>query len=123
MSTAAKSIVGVLVALAVVAGIVIGGYQLGWWLREQRVNRGAEIRRGSFEYQETRRDEIVRQSGLLADIDAQLANPDLTAEQSSALRAQREAVARQLCNIAADLIGYTAPDIDQIINRECSTNA
>lgn len=112
-----------ILCLAVLAGVVVGGYQLGWWLREQEVNRGAEIRRGSFEYQETRRDEIVRQSGLLADLDAQLANPELTRGQRDAITAQRSALSRQLCNIAADLIGFTTPDIDQIINQECSANA
>lgn len=117
--SAAVGVLATILGLLVLVGIVIGGYQLGWWLREQEVNRGAEIRRGSFEYQETRRDEVVRQAGMLSDLDSQISNPDLTNEQRVSLQAQRRAAARQLCNIAADLVGETTPEVQSIITREC----
>lgn len=114
-----KIVGSTVVVLALLAVIVVGGYQLGWWLRTQEVNRGAEIRRGSFEYQETRRDEIIRQAGTLADIDTQLTNPALTTGQTAALTAQRRAASTQLCNLAGDVIGEVTPAVDSIIREEC----
>lgn len=106
-----------LVALAVT--LAIGLWFGGWWIREQAVNRDAEIRRDSFEYQETRADEIVRQATVLADLDADL-TADLTPAQAGAITAQREAARRQLCNLAADLNPQTAtPTVAQIITEEC----
>lgn len=109
------SILGVILLVA----IAIGGYLGGWWLKEDSVNRTQNIRRGSFEYQETRRDEIVRQAATLTDLDVTLANPDLNAEQKGAIRAQREAARTQLCNIASDISGDVSPDVASIVNEEC----
>lgn len=115
MKTALSTVTLAALAVAAVVALFLGG----WWLREYAVNRDAEIRRDSFEYQETRADEIVRQSAVLAGLDADLAG-HVTAEQRGALTAQREAARRQLCNIATDLNPQTAtPTVAQIITEEC----
>lgn len=108
-----------ILSLILLVAIAVGGYLGGWWLKEDSVNRTQNIRRGSFEYQETRRDEIVRQASNLTDLDVALANPDLTAEQKGAIRAQREAARTQLCNIASDISGNVSPDVTSIVNEEC----
>ena len=107
---------GVLVAGAVVA---VCAYLGGWWLQEDAENRRAEIRRDSFERQETLRDELLDQAADLTDLDVQLAHPDLTDDQRSALRGQREAMRTQLCSLAADITGDLTPTINTAIEENC----
>lgn len=113
-----KALAALLVAL-ILAGIAVGGYQLGWWLREESVNRTAEIQRDSFERQETLRDQIVAQADDLAVLDVQLTNPSLPDETAAALQGQRIAMARQLCSLAADLVGDVTPTVADVIAEEC----
>lgn len=110
------AIVGAALALGILA---VGAYQLGWWIKEDSVNRTAEIRRDSFERQETLRDELVDQADDIARVDVQLTNPTLPDETGAALRGQRAAMVRQLCSLAADITGDTTPTIDRIIAEEC----
>jgi hypothetical protein len=118
MTTREKITIGCIVA-AIAVALAIGGYQLGWWLREENVNRTAEIRRDSFERQETLRDQIIAQADDLARVDVQLANPTITGDQAAALGGQRAAMSRQLCSLAADLVGDITPTVNRIIQGEC----
>lgn len=112
----ALAVIGLILLLG---GIAVGGYQLNWWLKEESVNRTAEIRRDSFDRQETLRDELIDQADDLAGLDVQLANPTITDDQSTALNGQREAMRRQLCSLAADITGSTTPVVDQTIRENC----
>lgn len=101
--------------LLLVAGF--GAYQLGWIIKEDSVNRNAEINRGSFEFQQSLRDEIVDQSADLARLDTQI--EQATDDQRPVLVAQRNAMREQLCSLAADLTGELSAVHVSIIGKEC----
>ncbi len=88
-----------------------------WWF-SIRVNAEGEIRRDSFNFQETAREQVVDLNADLAAIDVQLAEP-VTDGQAAALKAQRVALADQLCDIAADITGDTSLIVTNIITGEC----
>jgi hypothetical protein len=114
-----RYVVLALIGALVLGGVAFGGYHLRWWLREEAVNRTAEIQRDSFERQETLRDQVVAQAADLAALDVQLANPSLPDETAAALEGQRIAMARQLCSLAADLVGDVTPTVADVIAEEC----
>lgn len=110
-------------ATALIIGLiaVVGTAMLGlglWWFR-WRINAEGEIRRDSFNFQETAREQVVDFGQDLAAIDVQLADPDLTDGQAAALTAQRRAMADQLCDIAADITGTTSVVVAGVIEQEC----
>lgn len=98
---------------------LVGLFFLGWWMFEYRINREGEIRRDSFNFQETAREQVVDFNVDLATIDAQLAEPSITDTQAKALTAQRAAIADQLCDVAADITGETSHVVAGIIAEEC----
>lgn len=110
---------GVVIVGGLVAAAFVLMYLLNWWIFEDSVNREAEIRRDQFEIQETARDELVRQSVDLSELDVQIANPDLTDQQRAALEGQRTAIVRQICNVASDISGSVTPVVDEIITTNC----
>lgn len=89
-----------------------------WWFK-WRVNAEGEIRRDSFTFQETAREQVVDFGGDLAAIDTQLTEPSLTAQQKAALTAQRKAIVDQMCVIAADITGETSVIVGNLIAEEC----
>lgn len=97
----------ILVVLLLVVGLAVGGWQLGWWLREESVQRSAEIRQTTF----GRQNALVEQ--ILDDIrEAQQANiPD----------AQRIAVVNIICDSAAKLTGSIElpAHANEFIQQEC----
>ncbi len=115
----AKSVFVTIAGLVIVVAIVIGGYLLGWWLKGDAINREGEIRRDSFEVQETARDEILRQSVLIEQIEVDIANPEISDAQLKALTGQRKAAEVQLCNVASDITGSVTPAVDRVITRYC----
>jgi len=46
-----KAILGVIVALALVAAVTIGGWQLGWWLNKANANKQYEVNTHTQQYQ------------------------------------------------------------------------
>lgn len=59
-TSAFKVAAAALLALIVLAGVILGGWQAGWWFTQQNVNRRAHVYRSSFEAQQTLRDEITK---------------------------------------------------------------
>lgn len=88
-----------------------------WWFK-WRVNAEAEIRQDSFNRQALSQDQVVKLGGDLAEIDVQLAEPTLTPEQEAVLDAQRDAIAAELCTVAARVNNPT-PEVARIIGVEC----
>lgn len=117
--TAGRSVGAVAMILGLVAVVGTAMLALGLWWFEWRVNAEGQIRRDSFNFQETAREQVVDLNADLATIDVQLAHPDLTDPQAAALRAQRVAIADQLCDIAADITGDTSVIVADAIAGEC----
>jgi hypothetical protein len=108
------------------AGIVVAGFialivaltALGWWYHAYSVNREARIQRGSFNFQTTAQEQVVKLAADIATVDAQVADPTLSADQKAALRAQRKAIAANLCSTAGR-ITQPEPAVAAIIGKEC----
>lgn len=52
-----------LLAVVVLAGLIFGGWQAGWWFKTQNTNRQAHLYRHSYENQQTLRDQITSKIG------------------------------------------------------------
>jgi len=112
-----------ILALVLIAGIVVGGYQLGWWLKKNAVNRNAKINRQSYEVQQTYHEESIRDMASVRAIDTQLAEPGTTPDLRAQLQAQRMAIVTQTCDAISRLTISGAgvdPDIQSFHDKECS---
>lgn len=106
-------------ALLLILVAVVGAYQLGWWLEEDRVNREAEIDNDSYARQSALNDQVIDDYRTITDIDVQLSNA--SEEQAKPLRAQRQAILNEFCDNYAQLTGTTSLS-DSILayaEREC----
>lgn len=117
--SATKNALGTVVTVAVVIAVVLGGWFGYWWIRGDSVNRNASIRRDSFEVQQTYREQVLARADDIARIDTQLTDPALTAEQRSALAAQREATRRLGCDQVQRLTGALPPAVEDFALIEC----
>ncbi len=90
-----RTAVAVIVGLVLAIGVLAGGYQLGWWLKEDRVNRTTDIANDSVARQSALQDELITLNQEIADIEVQIGNagPD----QAQRLRAQVDAMQEQFC--------------------------
>jgi hypothetical protein len=97
----------ILLAVIVAVAVIIGGYQLGWWLEKDSVNRRARINQDSY----NRQNALVEQ--VLDDI-SEAQDPNLPA-------AQRAAIVDQVCDSAAKLTGSIELPLSaqNFINQEC----
>jgi len=86
-----KVFVGVIVAIALVVALAIGGYKLGWWLKEDGTNRQTVIDRQSTAFITSRiekvRDDILelasvpegpQKANMTASVCAAIADIDMT---------------------------------------------
>lgn len=106
----AKGIAGSLVGLVVLTGIILGGWQAGWWFTTQNVNRESHVIRNSYSNQQTLRDQITQKLGDVTSLDSQIAaNPGDVPQ----LQAQRHAVANIVCQDAEQVVGDPLPQ-DQL---------
>lgn len=86
-----SNVTAALLALALLAALAVGGWQLGWWLKSESVNRNAKIQQDSY----GRQNALVEQ--ILDDV-AEAQDPNLPASQ-------RAAITDQVCDSAAKLTG------------------
>jgi hypothetical protein len=102
-----KTVLGVIAALAATAVLAVGGYQAGWWLQKDAVNRTAKINAGSYNRQAALVDEVLNgiRDALGDGIPAQ----------------QRTAIVAQVCNAAAKLTDTSQLPAGAVlfIGKEC----
>ena len=79
--------------LALLTGLIIGGWQLGWWFQAQNATRQAENTQNGYSNQVTLRQQVTAQPGAAVP----------------ALEAQRAAVAAIVCADAAQVTGTPLP--------------
>lgn len=106
MNTVKGFLVTVLVVVAL-AGISLGGWQLGWWFKTQDTNRQVKLDNRNTGAQTAWRDEVergIRDYALLSD-----ANP-----------AQKNAVRNQTCDLIGRLVSvYKSDNIVQFESEHC----
>jgi hypothetical protein len=89
--------VGTVVVLLVVAAVVVGGWQLGWWIKGASTNRNANIARHNDGRQIAYVAQARNLDTVLAGIDVQVRqSPD----QAAVLTAQRLDIRNRFCAVA-----------------------
>lgn len=110
----------VVLGIAVVIGLCVGGWFLYWKLTASSVNRQGEIRQNTYGRQVGLVAGIDKNTSAIADIDVQITTA--AGDQVTALKAQRKAILGQVCSDAANLNGTVDPSASaaQLIQKECS---
>ena len=100
-----------ILAFLLILGLTVAGWQAGWWFTNQNATREAHMIRNGYSNQQTLREQIT----------AQIANTDTLSTQiaaskdrnlTSALKAQRMAIAGIACQDAAGVTGDPLPGVD-----------
>jgi len=101
-------VLATIVTIMLVVGVVVGGYQLGWWLNSQSVNRNARIQQDSYGRQSALTTAVLREATDLQD-------PNLPP-------AQRVALVAEFCINASMLTGtiHLPAATQALITKECS---
>jgi len=98
---------GSFTAILIIAVIVFGGWQLGWWFNNQNENRTTLMIRNSIGYQSNLASEIDGQFQNIETITAQIQSPDVQGNEVIALKAEQYADLSQLCELAQQAHGGT----------------
>lgn len=108
MNSTVKAVGGTVAGLALATGVILGGWEAGWWFTNQNANREGHVIRNSYSNQQTLRDQITKGLGDVTDMDRQIAGA--TGDNKTALTAQRKAIANQVCSEAEQVSGDPLPD-------------
>lgn len=106
-----KAIGAALAAAAVITAVVLGGWQAGWWFTQKNAERDAHVRRSTYGYQQTLRDNILKGISDVSDMDRQIAQAK--GDDVTTLTAQRKAMANQVCGQAEQVTGDPLPSDQQ----------
>ncbi|MGH7743384.1 MAG: hypothetical protein ACREQ5_00985 [Candidatus Dormibacteria bacterium] len=90
-------------SLAIIAIIVVGGWQAGWWFHTQDTNRQAVLDKQGYGYQQPLQTQIGADIDTVTDLNTQLVaangNPDLI----TVLATQRRQAVTHICQQAAQI--------------------
>lgn len=102
-------------------GLIIGGWQAGWWFKEADVNRQSHVNRSSYGFQQAHEDELAHQITDITNIASQIADPTTSPDQRVALGAQRKAEINEACR-SFDQITDPTPSHAAWGAQNCGTN-
>lgn len=106
--TAAVSLIAVsLIGLVVLAAVVFGLWQAGWWFRNQDAQRNGQVSQNSYGYQESHKDQLANQISSIKAIDVQLAATK-DPNQLAMLEAQRRAELNDACRTSDQITNLPA---------------
>lgn len=108
MNGTVKAVAGTAAGLALAGGVILGGWEAGWWFTNQNANREGHVIRNSYSNQQTLRDQVTKGLGDVTDMDRQIAGA--TGDNKTTLTAQRRAIANQVCSEAEQVSGDSLPD-------------
>ena len=117
--TIGKVVTAFFAAVVLIFVIVFGGYELGWFFKNNSTQRNAHLNRSGYEAQATYRDEATRQIANVSAIDVQLADPSISADEKVALKAQRTAIVQIVCTDYNHLQGDISLNITQFATANC----
>ena len=89
-------------AVVTTGAVLFGGWEAGWWLKAQNVNRSAAINRQSLGFQQARVDEVTRKVADLKTLKV-TASTTQDADQKAQLDAQVQAIQSIVCADYAQL--------------------
>jgi uncharacterized protein HemX len=97
-----------IVTMAVLAALILGGWRAGWWFSNQNAGREAHQIRNGYSNQQSLREQITQQIGNVQAVTTQIAastDPGLV----TALKAQRMAIAAIVCQDVSEVTGDPLP--------------
>lgn len=122
MKETTRGVLGIAGAILLVAVIVVGGWQIGWWFRTQNVNRESHLIRNGYANQQTLRDQITQNISNVLDVSVQIAGAP--AAQRPSLVAQRAAIVSIVCGDAAQVAGDPLDaQQSQFVDANCEAGA
>lgn len=104
-----KTVLATLAGLTAAAGIIVGGWQVGWWFTAANNTRQAEITQNGYANQVTLRQEITRQIASVQTIGVQLAKANGDQSLIAALKPQAMSIAGIVCQAADEISGTPLP--------------
>jgi predicted negative regulator of RcsB-dependent stress response len=97
-----------LFTLVVLAAIIVGGWQAGWWFSNANATREAHQIRNGYSNQQTLREQITTQIANVDTLTSQIAASH-DSSLIAALKAQRASVAGIACQDASEVTGDPLP--------------
>lgn len=98
-----------LVALALLAGLIVGGWQAGWWFAAHDATRQYQVTQNGVSNQDTLRAQITSKLADVSTTTTQIAEAGSDPAEVSALKDQRAAEAGIVCSDAAQITGVPLP--------------
>lgn len=96
-------------ALALITGLIIGGWQLGWWFQAQNATRQAQNTQNGYANQTTLRQQVTSQLAQVESITTQIAEAGGDRSLVTALKVQRASIAGTVCEDASEISGTPLP--------------
>jgi hypothetical protein len=119
-----RGVLGVLLAAAIVTGIVLGGWQAGWWFAGQNAARDAHLVRNGYSNQQTLREQITNKIADAQAIGTQITEVSGDAAETAALKAQQKALVNIVCQDADQVTGDPLPtDQAAYVADHCSAGS
>lgn len=102
-----------------VAAIVLGGWWVGWWFKEQNIEKESHIVRKSYANQERLREDAAEKAGEVSKIEVEIAevgseDPELVAK----LEAQAERINEMACHDIGQLTEMS-PEAEEFKSTHC----
>lgn len=113
-----RAAAAVVAMVAVLAAVIFGGYELGWWFRADSTQRQGQVTRSSYGFQQAHRDELTSEISQVYTITTQITGA--SGEQAAALRAQRRAVLSQSCRTASQITDPLPGEQAAFVAQNCS---
>lgn len=98
-----------LLGLVVLAAIVLGGWQAGWWFTTQNTSRQGQVFQASYGAQTADIQQAENLASEVASIRAEIASTSIPAAEATQLQAQASAETTQACNLIAEITSLPVP--------------
>jgi hypothetical protein len=113
-----RSVPGVLFGLVLLAGVVVGMWQVGWIFHTANVNRDAQVNQQGYANQSAMRSEITRKLGDVEQYTTQLENPAYKPEWHG-IKESRSFAAQLVCGDAAQVTDGLPVNQAQWVTANC----
>lgn len=113
-------ILGSIVAFVLVCVLVVVGWQVGWWFKNQNVNRQALIFQNSYGTQSALIGELNQEIQQFDGIQVQVASPQTPGSEKSALVSQEQGIINQACPQVGQISIRVPTNIRSWANVYCS---
>ena len=115
-----RSVPGVLLGIGVVAAVILGGWQAGWWFTAQNANREATVQQQGTGNQSAMRSEIPQKIADVQRYTLQIDNPAYK-NMANDIKQSRSYAAQLVCGDAAQLndVKELAPADQSWVSNNC----